>query len=189
MYEVNPIVTPHETACGPACLKMLLDFYGQAVELEQLIEECHVGVAGCSGRTLLEVGRAHGLDMHAWDMDVESILTIDRPAIIWWRFGHFVIYCGLNDKDEPVICNPVSGRFPISRSVFAQAFSGKVFCHGTPEDYVPKADDNYTEDQVFRYRTDLWIALRTITRGEKLVNGWNCKPYSIAEWINDHKEE
>jgi ABC-type bacteriocin/lantibiotic exporter with double-glycine peptidase domain len=189
MYDVKPVTTEHPTACGPAALKMLLDYYGQTVELADLISECEVSVTGCTAAKLLQVGRAHGLAMTAWETDAEDVLTSDRPAILWWRYTHFVVFCGLNEKDEPVICNPSSGRFPIARETFERAYSGKALYNGTPADFGPRAEDNYKKDQVFRYRTDLYIALQPIARGEKLVSGWNCKPYSITEWINDQKQK
>ena len=189
MYDVKPVTCGHATACGPTSLKMLLDYYGIDVPLETLIDECQIGVAGCNATTLLRVGRDHGLDMTSWKMTAADMIRQDRPAILWWRYTHFVVFCGLNDKDEPVICNPSSGRFPIARATFEEAFSGVALCNGTPEDFGPRAEDNYKTDQVFRYRTDLWIALRPITRGEKLVSGWNCKPYSITEWSNDQKQK
>lgn len=191
MYDVKPITTEHPRACGPACLKMLLDYYGQNVELEQLIQECNVGIAGCGAKDLKRVGNAHGLDITYWKMDAEGILAADRPAILWWRFQHFVVFCGLNDKGEPVICNPASGRFPVSLDTFARAFSGIVLCNGTPEDYVPKAEGNYAEGEIFQAENKTYIALRTITRGEKLVTGWNCELFDIIAALNaqNKKEE
>ena len=190
MYDVKPVTCDHATACGPTCLKMLLDFYGVEVPLDTLIAECNVGVAGASAATLLQVGRAHGLsDLKSWQMNAADMMSQDRPAIIWWRYTHFVVFCGTNDADEPVICNPSSGRFPVSRDTFERNFCEIAICNGTPGDFGPKADDNYKTGQVFRYRMDLYIALQPIARGEKLVSGGNCKPYSITEWINDQKKE
>lgn len=138
MYDVKPVTTAHKTGCGPACLKMLLDYYGQDVALEQLIRECNVGIAGCSAQDIKRVGNAHGLNITFWKMDAEAILAIDRPAILWWRFQHFVVFCGLNDKGEPVICNPANGRFPVSLDTFTRAFSEIVLCNGDPDDVIPE---------------------------------------------------
>lgn len=191
MYDVLPITTPHATACGPACLKMLLAYYGQDVPIETLIEECHVGTAGCTARDVTDAGRAHGLDMRSWSMPAADALTMDRPAILWWRFTHFVVFCGLNEKGEPVICNPSSGRFPISREVFARAFSGVALTQGEVGDYVPRVDGNYAPGEIFRAERETWIALRPITRGEKLAEGWNAQKFDILAALNaaQKKEE
>ena len=140
MYDVKPITTAYATACGPACLAMLLKYYGIEVPLEQLIEECHTGIVGCSAKTLMDVGRSHGLTLSAWGFTANGILTQDRPAIIWWEYDHFVVFCGLNEAGEPVICNPMSGRFPISKETFERKFSGVVVSHGRPEDQLDSFD-------------------------------------------------
>ena len=138
MYDVKPVTTAHSTACGPACLAMLLRYYGQNVAIDALIQECGVGVVGCTATDLLRVGRAHGLNLAAYRMEAEALMRQDRPAIIWWRYTHFVVFCGMDAKGEPVICNPSSGRFPVSADVFTRFFSGIALCHGRPADLMPE---------------------------------------------------
>lgn len=138
MYDVIPVTTNMATACGPTCLKMLLQYYGIDVPLGTLVKECNVNVTGCTDGDLLRVGNAHGLKITRWNMDADGVLPLDRPAIIWWRYTHFVIFAGLNDKGEPVICNPNNGRFAISREVFARFFTGRVLCNGHPDDVIPE---------------------------------------------------
>jgi len=138
MYDVKPFTTAHPKACGPACLKMLLAYHGHDVELEDLITECNVGIAGCTANTLKRVGNAHGLDITQWKMDAEDCLKQDRPAILWWHYQHFVVFCGLNDKDEPVICNPSCGRYAISRETFERAFSEIALFNGKPDEAIPE---------------------------------------------------
>lgn len=190
MYDVKPITTDKPTACGPACLNMLLEYYGVSVPLDTLIQECAVGVAGCSIATLSRVGKAHGLpDLAAWQMDAEDMLRQDRPAILWWKYTHYVVFCGLNDQGEPVICNPAMGRYPISREAFSRFFCGIALCNGEPVDFVPRAENNYKEGEAFLHGNATWIALRPITRGEKLSDGWNCKPYTIIDALNAQNKE
>lgn len=132
MYDVSPVTSPRSTDCGPTCLKMLLEYYGQDVPLETLIAECGESIVGCSGTDLLRVGRAHGLDMTAWRMSVDELLRQDRPAIIHWRFSHWCIFCGLNEQGEPVICNPDRGRYHIGKSDFGRFYSDVCLFNGTP---------------------------------------------------------
>ena len=145
MYDVKPVTTDKPTACGPACLKMLLQYYGVDVPLETLILACNVGVAGCSMAVLTRVGRSYGLtNLSSWQMSAEDMMRNDRPAIIWWRYTHYVVYCGQNEKDEPVLCNPSMGRYPISREAFARFFCGIALCNGHPYDAM-NAEDYFGE--------------------------------------------
>lgn len=189
MYDVTPVTTNRQTACGPTALKMLLGYYGQDVPLDQLIQECNISVTGCTAATLLRVGRDHGLDMRAFKADAEGAMKMDRPAILWWRYVHFVVFCGLNDQGEPVICNPSSGRFPISREAFARHFSGVALTNGAAEDYVPAAEQNAEAGQVFTQGTLTCRALRPIARGEKLFPGQNVEIINLVELLNEQKKE
>lgn len=150
MFDVLPVTTGRATACGPACLKMLLAYYGIDAELEQLIAECGVGIAGCTAGDVLRVGRAHGLgDLAAYKMPPAELATQDRPAIVWWRNNHYVVCCGLDDKGDVVICNPSRGRFAIDLDSFCVLCTGLepgscvALCNGQPEDLPGPEPDDY----------------------------------------------
>lgn len=141
MYDVIPVTTDKPYDCGPACLKMILDFYGIEAELDTLAQECDTKMSGCSMATLRNVGAAHGLtELQAWQMDAFELMRQDRPAIIWWRYNHYVVFCGMNEKGEVVICNPSRGRYPIDAGTFATLYTGLVagsgaaLFNGTPHD-------------------------------------------------------
>lgn len=147
MFDVKPITSLKHSDCGPTCLQMLLSYYGIDVDLETLSKECHVTITGCSAKDIMQAGRLHGLDMTAWGesgkfstddtqekktLDV-SILEQDRPAIVWWKYSHWCVFCGLDDDGKVVICNPDRGRYPISVGTFKSFFSGVSLCNGVPE--------------------------------------------------------
>ncbi len=137
MYDVTPVTTEHLTACGPASLAMLLAYYGQSVPLDDLIDECDTRMIGCTGADLLRVGRLHGLDMLAYEMSADELLRQDRPAIIWWKYGHWCAFCGRNAKGEPVICNPCRGRYPLDAGTFGALYSGVALFSGVPTELPP----------------------------------------------------
>lgn len=196
MYDVIPVTTSHHTACGPACLKMLLAWYGIEVDLDQLIEECGVKINGCTMKDLIRVGKAHGLDeLAAWREEPEDVLQQDRPAIVWWRYAHYVVFAGLNERNEPVICNPAQGRYSIDAGTFKSMLSGLepgtcvALCNGKPEDLRRVAGANCAEGELFESEGETCVALRPITRGEMLVAGVNYKTISIIDALNAQKEE
>lgn len=139
IFDIIPVTTIHNTACGPTCLKMLLAYYGHDVPLDDLIRECGVSVNGCTAKDVIRVGRAHGLtDMAAYKEDAAALLRQDRPAIINWRYNHFVVYCGTNEIGEPVICNPGRGMYPIDAGTFRTLYTGIALSNGRPEDMMPE---------------------------------------------------
>lgn len=145
MFDVTPITSAKHLDCGATCLAMLLTFSGQEANLEELTEECNTRMIGCSGADLLRVGRAHGMDMTAWQMDAAEVVRQDRPAICHWRHTHWIVCCGRNSRGEVVICNPDLGRFALDEGSFAVLYSGVALFNGEPET-LPEPEPDETED-------------------------------------------
>ena len=184
MYDVKPVVTAHSTACGAAVMRMLLDYYGIDVPLDQLIEELNVRIIGCTGADLLHVGRAHGLDMTAYKVDAAELSQLDRPAIIHWRGHHWCVFCGVNERGQVVIANPSRGRYGIDRGSFETLYSGTALFAGAPLDGIP-AEANYVQEQLFTLCGRTYRALVNIARGERVEVGINAEAITVAEAIND----
>lgn len=134
MYDVIPVTSKNQVDCGATCMKMLLAYYGEEVSLEDLIVECNTRLIGCSAADLMRVGKAHGLDMMAYQMDAAELVRQDRPAIVWWKYNHWVVCCGMDDAGNVVICNPDRGRYRMSEGTFASFYTGVALFNGEPHD-------------------------------------------------------
>lgn len=182
MYDVEQVTTRRSTACGPACLKMLLAYNGVDVELGQLVEECGVGVGGCTGADLMRVGRAHGLDMRAWRMDAEEVMAQDRPLIVWWQYNHWCVFAGRDEDGRVWVCNPSGGRYRVSEGTFATMYTGVCVSAGEP--LALGAEDNIAKGAIFRYERQYYRALAAIPRGEEVIVGSNAMAIDMVEIIN-----
>lgn len=138
MFDVKPTTSKKSTDCGAACMVSFLDYYGEIVTLDQMIKECNTSVSGCTGKDLLKAGRNHGLDMKAYKTDAEDVITLDRPAICYWKYSHWIICCGKDESGKVVICNPSRGRYGVAESLFKAFFSGIIIVNGELSD---KEDD------------------------------------------------
>ena len=146
VFDVKPIVSPKPTDCGATCMQMLLAYYGIEVDLETLIADCKTGFMGCTGADLLRAGRKYGLEMRAWrelgadeeppaeaeTIDVD-ITEQDRPAIVWWMYNHWCVYCGKDENGKIVICNPDRGRYRMSESTFRTFYTDICITNGKPK--------------------------------------------------------
>lgn len=179
MYDVIPVTNKDQVACGPTCLKMLLSYYGHDVPLDELISECGLTVAGCKATDIKRVGNAHGLDITFWRMDAKDVFAMDRPAIIHWGESHYVVFCGMDENGEPVISNPSRGRFSLPRADFEDKFSNVVLCHGTPEDYVPRATKAIAKGEYFNINNELCKAIAPIANGAMLTLNTNYTVTSV----------
>lgn len=175
MFDVIPITSPRPTDCGATCMKMLLEYYDiHDATLEELIEECHTGIIGCTGRDLLRVGRNHGLDMQAYQMDAEELIRQDRPAIVWWRYQHFVVFCGRSEDGQVVVCNPDLGRYRMPADTFKSFYTDVSFWNGEPEDYMPRATKAIANGEYFTHPNgELCKAIAPIANGAILTLNTN----------------
>lgn len=148
MFDVKATTSKASADCGAACMVSLLDYYGISVTLEEMVKDCNVKVSGSTGKDLMVAGRKHGLDMTAWkeigrDEDAPegarvidvAILDQDRPSIVWWKYNHWVICCGVDDTTgKVVVMNPTRGRYGVSKSLFNAFYSGVSICNGVPQE-------------------------------------------------------
>lgn len=193
MYDVIPVTSDKPLDCGPTCLEMLLAFYGVDVPLEQLTKECGLTLAGCSGASLMRVGRAHGLDMQCFSMDADELLRQDRPGIVFWRHNHWILFAGCDSDGRACICNPDRGRYRLSADTFAAIATGidthpgqiVAIFNGEPHDLVTTAPDNIAAGEAFELGGVLYRATEAIGRGERVIEGVNATPISVAEVINE----
>ena len=72
--------------------------------------------------------------MHAYKTDLDGILKVDRPAIIWWKRKHFCVLCGVDEGGNIVIINPDRGKYRMSKSLFGAWYSGIALFIGEPVD-------------------------------------------------------
>lgn len=192
MFDITPVTSAKPLDCGPTCLKMLLAYYGIEVELDQLAEECGITVSGCTGADLMRVGRAHSLDMQCYSMDADELVRQDRPAIVYWRYSHFVVFAGRDTDGRVAICNPDRGRYRMTEGTFAAIASGLddhpgqvigIF-NGEPHDIIATAPGNYAAGEVFELGGILYRALIAIARGEAMTE-YNVQFVDMAATINN----
>lgn len=138
MFDVKPITSKIPIDCGATCLKMLLAYYGNYVDLSTLIKDCDTKVVGCTAGGIKRAGVKHGLDIHAYNISAEELIRQDRPAIIHWKANHFCVFCGIDEDGKVVICNPDRGRYGIPVKSFSSFYYGVALFNGEPND-LPKA--------------------------------------------------
>jgi ATP-binding cassette subfamily B protein len=79
--------------CGPACLKMVAEYYGQQYALDFLREKCNITKVGVSLLGISEAADAIGFHSVGAKMDLEQLkeIVLDGPVILHWNEKHFVV--------------------------------------------------------------------------------------------------
>jgi ATP-binding cassette subfamily B protein len=64
--------------CGPACLKMVAEYFGQNYALDYLREKCHITKVGVSLLGISEAAEAIGLHSIGAKMEIEQLRILSR---------------------------------------------------------------------------------------------------------------
>ncbi|HEY0781518.1 MAG TPA: cysteine peptidase family C39 domain-containing protein, partial [Thermoanaerobaculia bacterium] len=148
------------TDCGPACLTMVLGYFGRSVRLEEVREAMGFSRLGTDALTLVETARYFGLTGRGVKVrDIDDLQYLDPGAILHWRFSHFVVFERLVKRGAWVV-DPGAGRRLVLRSELDRAFTGVAGTFEPGEDF----------QKVPAGRSPVWGYLRQILSQSGLLS-------------------
>ncbi len=109
--------------CGPACLKMVANYYGQNYSLSYLRERSYIGKEGVSLRGIVEASEAIGFRAMGVKVPFDSpnespsLKRATLPIIVHWNKNHFVVVYRVGKKFV-WIADPAQGKIKIPIHVF-----------------------------------------------------------------------
>lgn len=108
--------------CGPACLKMISDFYGKKISVEQIRYYCKISPDGVSGTNLINASEDLGFHSLPATINYKTLLEeAPLPCIVFWRDRHYVIVYKIK-KNKIYISDPVYGLIVYSKNDFLRAW-------------------------------------------------------------------
>ena len=127
--------------CGPACLQMIAQHYGQSYPLSELREQSFLSQEGVTLRGVKAAAEAIGLRARGVRLTFEQLARPAAwPCIVYWRQRHFlVVYAVVGDTVS--VADPSSGLRTYSRQEFLagwldQAEQGVAFPHSQVADIL-----------------------------------------------------
>lgn len=103
--------------CGPACLRKILEDFGQYCTLEELATLCGTTEAGTNAAQIIAAAAEKGITATAHARTFTSLEQTQFPAIAHWEGGHFVVITEL-DKSRRFACiyDPAAPRNTVIHS-------------------------------------------------------------------------
>lgn len=112
-----------DTECGPACLAMLLTWFGRSTSLQQLRDYLQAGRDGLSIATLVECAQQEGLLTNGRRVAADDLATLKTPALLHWRERHFVLLESVTPT-HAIIVDPARGRQRVALNTINENLSG-----------------------------------------------------------------
>ena len=135
--RVPTILQMEAVECGAASLAMVLAHYGAWIPLAKLRMECGVTRDGSNAGQLARVARSYGLEAKGRRLEPDSVRNeSNRPLILFWGFGHFVVFEGMHGKRYQ-INDPAGGRRLVDEEEFSKSFTGIAIQFDRGPDFKP----------------------------------------------------
>ena len=135
--RVPTVLQMEAVECGAASLAMILAYYGRWIPLEELRVQCGVTRDGSNAGQLAKVARHHGLTAKGKRLEIEGIRDeASRPLILFWGFGHFVVFEGMKGNQFQ-LNDPAGGRRLVDEEEFSKSFTGIALQFDVGPDFEP----------------------------------------------------
>lgn len=112
-----------QAECGAACLAMVLSYNGRKTRVSECRTYCGGGRDGVNAAAIAEAAGHFGLKVKAYSLSIEELEHIRFPAIIHWKFNHFVVLEHWSPNKITMV-DPAIGRHPVSPQEFNDGFTG-----------------------------------------------------------------
>lgn len=118
--------------CGPACLRMISQYYGRDYSMETLREISFITREGVSLLGLNEAAQTLGYTSLGVLITPEQLIEkAPLPCILHWNENHFVVLYRIDQGKVFYIADPAHGRVKLNRKDFLQSW-----CQGAEKGYA-----------------------------------------------------
>lgn len=106
--------------CGPTCLKMISDHYGQRYPIQYLRDKCAITRSGVSLAGISEAAESIGMRSMAVKVrylthdEQPGLIEFPLPCIAHWNQSHFVVLYKIT-KTHAWIADPAHGKIKLMR--------------------------------------------------------------------------
>lgn len=157
------------TECGAASLGAILAYHGVYRTLEQLREECDISRDGSNALAIIKAAEKYHLEGKGVRSELHNLHEIvTLPAIIFWKFNHFLVLEGYNTKNgEYYLNDPAKGRITVPYQEFDESFTGVALIFKKTKEFQPLGEPAKLHNSIIKRLSDstkdvVYLALITL---------------------------
>lgn len=127
MARIHAYQQLEHSDCGITCIRIIADYWGKRLPLQQLRDVCDMSRSGVSIKELTGGLERVGIHSAALNLPGEEVRKMPLPAIIYWNQNHFVVLYKVSaDGRKFYIADPAQGKIKVGESEFFERWcSGK----------------------------------------------------------------
>lgn len=136
--------------CGPSCLQMIAEYYGQYYSLQALREKAYLTRNGVSLRGINSAAKSIGFQTKSLRINwIQLSEQVKLPCIVHWDDNHFIVIYNINrKKDQVLIADPAFGKLKYNKDEFIRHW---IVNEKHEEGVVLLLE---TTDEFYRYKTE-----------------------------------
>lgn len=105
--------------CGPTCLRMISNYHGKKIPIEQLRNISQIGKEGVSLFGISDAAEQVGFRTLSVQMPFDTLIAeAPLPCIVHWEQRHFVVVTPQSNSKKVVVADPAHGIVSYSRQEF-----------------------------------------------------------------------
>lgn len=105
--------------CGPTCLQMIAEYYGQYYSLQTLMEKSYLTRNGSSLKGISSAAKSIGFKTESVWMNWEQLIqNTHLPCIIHWDNNHFIVVYSIKSENKILVADPAFGKLTYNKDDF-----------------------------------------------------------------------
>lgn len=151
MRVKTPVIFQMEIVeCGAVALGIILGYYKRFIPIEQLRIDCQVTRDGTHAENIINAAEKHGLEAEAYEVEFEDFEKADLPFIAFYRFNHFIVVEGFDEK-YVYINDPEHGHSRVIIEKFKKEYSSIAVVCKPGKNFEKKGKAVSPIDQIYQF--------------------------------------
>lgn len=118
------ILQTYSHDCGPACLKIIFDYFEIPTTLEEISEKV-LDEKGSNMLCLKRLAELKGLKSEGWRFLFKDLKKMKLPAIALVNRNHYVVISKITEDDKIIVLDPAIGKLKYSSRRFQRIWKGE----------------------------------------------------------------